>query len=156
MTIKSILYASNSNNEFSPSQLEELEALAYESNLILGVSGYLYFENGIFIQYIEGPAPVLDELFARISADQRHEVFKSVVEETLSERRFPSWSMRWLTKNQLTEIKLENLIIDQMKIMCDLGNNGPDFTSSAMRIVDSISRQQNKLPTSSAAPRTSH
>lgn len=154
--MKSILYASNSTVEFLPTQLEALETEAYESNLILGISGYLYFEDSTFIQYIEGPDRALDELFARISADQRHRIIRSVVEEKISGRRFASWSMRWLTNEELTEIKLENLIIDQMKIMNDLGAKGPDFSQSAMRIVDSLSTQQNKLSASSSAARPAH
>jgi len=148
MTLTSILYASNADQPFDQASLSSLENLAYSNNLMLGVSGYLYYDNGVFIQYIEGPTEVLEELFVEIQKDKRHKVFRILTEENLSKRRFPEWSMRWLQANELSALQLENVVIDQMRIMSALGDDGPDFAKTAFRAVDSLASRQSAIHSS--------
>lgn len=47
----------------------------------------------MYIQLIEGPDDAIDDLFARISADDRHTEIKLEVAEPIKERMFPEWEM---------------------------------------------------------------
>ncbi|WP_197466068.1 BLUF domain-containing protein, partial [Oleiphilus sp. HI0080] len=113
---------------------------ASKNNLVLDISGYLYFEKGTFLQYIEGPADALECLFNKITLDERHKIYRHISDTKLTERRFPDWSMQWLTNAYLAEIRLENILIDQLDIMQKLGGAGPDFSETAFRLVNSLAR----------------
>lgn len=58
-----------------------------------GITGVLLYLDGNFLQYIEGPRPAMDVLFAHIRRDSRHRRIL-VLEEGARERRvFSAWSM---------------------------------------------------------------
>ncbi len=146
MHLKSVLYVSTALKSFTPKELEDLEAIAYSNNLMLNLSGYLYFAKGTFVQYIEGPEENLDALFSRICSDDRHTVVRWISEEDIENRRFPNWSMRMLRTNDLVQINLETLLIDQIKIMRDFHVDEPDFSKMAFRVVDKLATSRAAIP----------
>lgn len=57
------------------------------------ITGALICRRDIYLQLIEGPAPAIDALYARILADDRHANVELLLTEGLGERMFPAWAM---------------------------------------------------------------
>jgi Sensors of blue-light using FAD len=58
-----------------------------------GITGALLYQEGRFIQIIEGPEEILRERFAIISSDSRHRRVRVLREKTIVDRQFPEWTM---------------------------------------------------------------
>lgn len=112
--MRGVVYVSEALVYFDNMALESLAAESAALNFERGVTGYLYFEKDRFVQYIEGDEDTVDELMDVIARDTRHRVLHSVTEDDLSERRFPSWHMRQLRRNELVQVKLEHLLTDYL------------------------------------------
>jgi hypothetical protein len=76
-------------------QAELLTALAQfrARNLERGITGMLLHCNGTFMQVLEGPAEVVDELLARIARDPRHHGYMQLLRRPIRSREFDGWSM---------------------------------------------------------------
>ena len=62
-------------------------------NAAHGITGVLCQGQGTYMQVLEGERNTLDELYARIQADKRHQnvVLRQI--ETITRRRYAKWSM---------------------------------------------------------------
>ena len=58
-----------------------------------GITGLLLYQEGHFLQYIEGEPEIVRAVYARISQDRRHHNVFLLNEEILLQRQFPEWSM---------------------------------------------------------------
>ena len=101
--MRAIVYISQETQPFTPQDLRELLEVAISKNRESGVTGYLHYESGFFLQYIEGDADPLAETMERISADNRHTIFYRAEDEDVQERRFPDWYMRWEDRDDATD-----------------------------------------------------
>lgn len=106
-----LVYVSDDTLGFDDSQLYQLAEDAGLANARNGITGYLYHEKKSFLQYIEGEAAAIDHLIEKIVADARHQVLATIRSEELKERRFPNWSMEYLSKSHAAEIRMENLLM---------------------------------------------
>lgn len=82
---------------------EDVQAIAAQSrinNHDLGVTGFLVYRPGRFSQVLEGPPDVVTELFAKIALDPRHEQCVMVGMREVMTRRFPVWSMGYVSVQQ--------------------------------------------------------
>lgn len=89
----SIVYSSRASAEVAEDDLAAILAASRRNNERLGLTGMLLFRQGRFIQIIEGPAAALRERMAIIVRDDRHTDLATLLEESIEERLFPSWSM---------------------------------------------------------------
>ena len=108
--MKSLVYLSESLTEFSDSDVEELAHYSCLFNRQIQVTGYLYFSESRFIQYLEGEASDVDKVMKLISQDPRHEILYQVELNNVEDRLFPSWSMRHVRKPDRINCILEHLI----------------------------------------------
>lgn len=116
LSMRALVYRSQQKHRFSQRELNELVAHAAAKNQRLGVTGYLCYRQGLFLQYLEGPAEALEDLMHVISQDPRHEVEMTVwIDEALDDRRFPDWSMRNLTLEG-QDIELEDVILQSLRL----------------------------------------
>lgn len=104
-----ITYVSEEKEPFSPDDLEALAANAEQHNSQADITGYLFYEGGRFIQYIEGPESAMADLMARIEKDPRHTILKQDSDNTLEDRRFKNWSMKLFSAEEWGLIKLEHV-----------------------------------------------
>ncbi|MCB0323462.1 MAG: BLUF domain-containing protein [Bdellovibrionales bacterium] len=102
-----VAYSSVACRSFSEAELFELSQQAAARNLLLEVTGYLHFKAGTFFQYLEGQSGSVADLMESIRRDPRHKVVNEVDLGLLTERAFPSWSMRYLPQHQLVELSLD-------------------------------------------------
>jgi hypothetical protein len=88
-----LLYRSQATTPLTPEQLHELVQRARRANAAAQITGLLLYADGHFVQLLEGPADKVQELYARISRDPRHQQIGLVSMGLLPSRQFAEWSM---------------------------------------------------------------
>ena len=89
----SLTYISTASTSFSDGDLATLLMNSRANNRRLGLTGYLMHKQGRFIQVLEGPEDTVQQRYALIAADPRHTDTSVLARETITERRFGSWTM---------------------------------------------------------------
>lgn len=90
--MKQIIYRSQPFG-FDDSVLAGILVRARANNLRDDITGALLCRHDLYLQLIEGPATMIDALFARISRDDRHSDIQLLLTGIVGERMFPQWSM---------------------------------------------------------------
>ena len=88
-----LVYASSAVELFNEKALHDLLEVCHHNNAKLDITGLLLYHDGSFIQAIEGPEKAVQGLYQKIKRDPRHKDIFTLVEQPVSERNFPSWSM---------------------------------------------------------------
>ena len=91
-----IMYMSTSSGRISSGDLKSLLEPARRNNADLGVTGFLLYKDGNFLQVLEGSSAVVDELFFKISLDRRHRNVTRFFRDPILERNIPDWTMGFL------------------------------------------------------------
>lgn len=89
-----LAYASRASTKVRRPTVIRLAADAATHNLKSGISGVLFSRNGIFLQWLEGPADEVCALMSRISADRRHRDVSILSAGWIPARRFSRWPMQ--------------------------------------------------------------
>lgn len=74
--------------------LTQILASAISHNQTHDITGVLFFDNGKFIQILEGTKQELNALLERIKLDTRHKNFKLLMDEPIDKREIQDWSMK--------------------------------------------------------------
>jgi Sensors of blue-light using FAD len=74
-------------------ELGEIFSTARSSNKKLGVTGALLITDEEFVQTLEGPEPVVRELYTKIYKEKRHEHLEVLESGDVSGRVFGRWAM---------------------------------------------------------------
>ncbi|WP_372645401.1 BLUF domain-containing protein [Ancylomarina sp.] len=88
-----IVYLSYSVKELSESELNSLLATIRRKNEVQNITGLLLYNDEAFIQVIEGNRETIHQIFDLISKDSRHSNIVKLLEEPITKRAFPDWSM---------------------------------------------------------------
>lgn len=88
-----LIYVSSARDVLTDSQLEDILAVARRMNALHQITGMLAYWDGNFIQYIEGPAPEIDQLLRNLGGDPRHAGIIVMQRGTVAQRAFPEWTM---------------------------------------------------------------
>ncbi len=89
-----IVYTSSAVEDFSFTDIEQLLLGARRRNRALGVSGMLVFHDRTFLQALEGEQRAVNEIFAMIASDQRHQDIEILHRGPgFDQRLFGEWSM---------------------------------------------------------------
>ena len=101
-----LVYVSSAVKPFSESELIDLLSKSREKNAQKDITGILLYNDGNFMQILEGEEAAVLQLYDIISHDQRHHGMVVLVAEQTSETIFGEWSMafRNLTNKQIHEI----------------------------------------------------
>jgi hypothetical protein len=102
----SIVYVSAAVAPFSEEQLSELLAKSQSNNAAAGLTGVLLYRDGQFMQALEGEDAVVRSVYETVAADDRHDQVRTILEEQITERRFPQWTMgfRLVTDDSIRDI----------------------------------------------------
>lgn len=93
MSLTQIIYSSKPFG-FDASTLDDILTVSRRNNIRDGITGTLICRADLFLQLIEGPDAVLQALYARITADDRHMDIDCFISRVATERMFPKWAMR--------------------------------------------------------------
>ena len=96
MALIQLCYASAALTRFNQDDLNQLLSKARNKNQSLGISGLLLFHDGSFLQFLEGPAEAVQELYNTIEADKRHGEVKLVMRREIEARNFGDWKMGFM------------------------------------------------------------
>ncbi|MCU0662943.1 MAG: BLUF domain-containing protein [Myxococcota bacterium] len=106
--MKRIRYVSQFSQEMSEEAIGDLATRASHRNSQLGITGFLLTSGRLFFQVLEGPDSQVDGLFEDIVADPRHkDVLLLDTELEITQRFFPSWSMRPFDLDHHADARLE-------------------------------------------------
>jgi hypothetical protein len=113
----SLVYVSSGSRPFSDADLVELLKKAREKNTRLKITGMLLYKNGLFVQVLEGPDDPVRQLFATISADNRHRGTSCLQERQIEKRQFADWKMAFqvLDDPALTRIEGYSEFLDELE-----------------------------------------
>lgn len=87
------IYVSQAASDLEKSDIQEIVTHAREFNLAHAITGCLIYENGFFMQLIEGRKTSIDLLMQKISHDKRHTDVKTIMKGYFDRRLFSEWNM---------------------------------------------------------------
>ena len=88
-----LVYRSKATHPFSCRHLFLLLSRLAPANRKMGVTGWLFYHEEHFFEYVEGPAGALDGIWSRIHSDPRHRDIELLRRSRVESRRFGGWSM---------------------------------------------------------------
>ena len=97
MSIHRLIYCSRAAKTQEPQSLDDILAEAETKNRRDGITGFLCFGNGWFLQVVEGERSALSRLYARICRDDRHGGLDIIGFSEAEHRSFHDWSMNYMT-----------------------------------------------------------
>jgi hypothetical protein len=102
----SIVYVSAAVTPFTEEDLAALLAESRVNNAAAGVTGMLLYRDGQFMQALEGEEAGVRSIYDIVTADERHDQIRTILEEQITTRRFPQWTMgfRLLTDDSIRGI----------------------------------------------------
>lgn len=92
-TLVRLLYKSQATHRLGNLYLFLLLSRAREANERAGITGHLVYDDGVFVQCIEGPQHAIDALWVRIQLDECHHSIELLHRSAVTHRQFPQWSM---------------------------------------------------------------
>lgn len=94
------LYRSVARADLTGSDLHDILRQARQRNQSLGLTGCLHYEDGMFFQWLEGPADGLRRVVASLVHDDRHQRLDVLDQGVLDHRRFQDWRMRFSDRDR--------------------------------------------------------
>ncbi len=95
-----LTYQSDASAPPSDTELNALVAQARLRNQSVGVTGMLLYEDGRFLQTLEGPPMGLSEIWASIQQDERHQNIELLSEHYVEGRLFSDWDLLLYSKRE--------------------------------------------------------
>lgn len=95
-----VLYRSTARAGLDGSAMQDILRTARHRNQTLGLTGCLHHEDGLFFQWLEGPADGLRKVVASLMDDDRHRDFEILDQGALDHRRFQDWRMRFSDRDR--------------------------------------------------------
>jgi hypothetical protein len=87
------IYSSIATPLFRDDDVEQLLARARAANAQADVTGILLYVDRGFFQVLEGHPLRIEQVFAKIGADPRHESVTQIISEPIVRRAFGQWTM---------------------------------------------------------------
>ena len=106
--LKTICYISDSMNNESLKNLEDLYLKARTNNSKNNITGILIYLDRNFLQVLEGEEEIVDDTFKKISTDSRHKNIFNIIDTTTEQRIFEDYNFGFTTINDKKE--LTNLV----------------------------------------------
>ena len=92
-----------------PLDLKDILRVSRHNNERLEMTGALCFIEGVYFQYLEGETVQLQDLYKRITHDDRHQEPRLLERSRITERLFQNWSMALVTWNAQTQRLFETV-----------------------------------------------
>lgn len=129
--LRSVLYRSRATTQ-CPSQAEkDILRSSKLHNPNMDVTGYLVRTPEHYVQVLEGPADVLDDLLDIIRRDERHHDFEMLRDIEVSQRSFGNWSMGYHPIASKTLVEFPN----RAETACKLAQQLIDFMENIANTV---------------------
>ena len=117
MTTFRLIYTSRNMMRGEPEQVEQEIAsildISRRNNASVDVGGVLLFNNGCFLQVLEGPLELVTSTFERIQCDRRHADVVILEAGEVAERLFADWSMAFVGSNVTDSARYQGLSLNR-------------------------------------------
>ncbi|MBT8178629.1 MAG: BLUF domain-containing protein [Eudoraea sp.] len=123
-----LTYRSRATQEISTEDIIDILRKSQSNNADKEITGCLVFNEGYFVQLLEGEKGDVQERFNVIEVDKRHDTIDILSEGESLERQFEDWTMAYLKLPDEAENKLENQVKSDLKALKEAPEN-PNFTS---------------------------
>lgn len=110
MSLRQLIYLSQSTRKMEKDALAALWQQAKANNAAIDVTGSLFYNGGWFMQVLEGPAGTLASLYDKIARDPRHHDLRLLYNEPADFRTFVRWTMNMTNLEERQADKYEELI----------------------------------------------
>lgn len=97
-----IVYVSTARQLLKNEELEELLEKSNRKNPGIGITGILLYQDGNFMQLIEGPKSAAYMLYEKIQRDPLHLGIITLLEQPIEKRLFAKWAMKFRKIGELT------------------------------------------------------
>lgn len=121
-----LIYTSYATGTVTPEMLEDILATSIARNAHAGITGFLHYESGRFLQCLEGASDALDDLMTRIGRDPRHRDIDVRGPIEVEARRFSDWAMGLTDDSVFTfydfmgaDARGATFDASRMEILCD-------------------------------------
>ena len=91
--LTAVVYRSQAAYPMGARDLDQLLAGARAFNEKAEISGALLHDQGVFLQYFEGPRDSVDRVYARIHRSHEHERLVELLNQPIDTRQFSRWHM---------------------------------------------------------------
>lgn len=99
--LKRIKYISRASRPMTAEEVARLREVSVRNNVKTDITGILIELKGLFFQVMEGPSEAVDQLYERISRDDRHtEMLLLSSSDAVPTRMFPDWAMKTIKLNE--------------------------------------------------------
>ena len=105
-----LIYVSSAVGVLPAHALDRILLRARVSNGATGITGFLLFHNGTFLQCLEGPPAGVLSLMDRIRRDRRHSNVVVLESVAISERTFGASAMGYVAARNLTAPQREAFV----------------------------------------------
>jgi len=140
--IDQLIYISSATNPMSEDELLPMLEKARIKNQSLNISGMLVYNDGAFIQVLEGPPEAVTTLYQTITEDSRHKNCITLLRQKIPVRAFEGWFMAFRSTNP----KEVEEIIGYIDFF---GNNPvPHHGAAAYRLLTNFRNNLNRQPIS--------
>jgi hypothetical protein len=129
-----IVYASQSDSAVDDKEIQIILKQSQASNRMNRITGYLVYDQGIFVQYIEGPKSNVKKLYEKISQDLRHHSVTLLAEGASDKRLFIGWTMGYQKLNRNNLVRLAGYD-REMKNMFEKYINNPELCLSFFELM---------------------
>lgn len=96
-----VIYVSQSMKDMGTVELKKILKQANQFNSKNGITGFLIYNHGYFMQILEGREALVNELLEKIAQDERHTNMRVVISSYRLQRLFPDWSMGFWNMDQV-------------------------------------------------------
>jgi hypothetical protein len=121
-----IVYLSTAVKPPNHDDLTALLQQCRDSNHKSGITGILVYQQGTFMQMLEGDKQAVLELYHRISRDSRHTAVHTVLEGEIGQRNFADWSMGFVNMDKTGGLPAYGDFIDENLVLRSFSDDAQD------------------------------
>ncbi|MCF7700498.1 BLUF domain-containing protein [Loktanella sp. M215] len=131
-----LLYRSKALVPTPSEAVREIVSLSVIRNAATDLTGFLHAEDGMFIQYLEGPSLALWALYDHLHHDARHRNLTLLAEGTIKRRRFHDWRMGYSARSVMCFADFLNDIYGRSRPEDANGNEALIFLMAVCQRID--------------------
>ena len=98
--LKQVIYVSE-KTDLTDDALTNIFDISHKNNPEKSITGCLLIGSNSYLQFLEGPGLAVETLYSKIKIDSRHKNVKKLHDQSVDERLFSSWSMKFTPFNNL-------------------------------------------------------
>ncbi|MEM8791897.1 MAG: BLUF domain-containing protein [Pseudomonadota bacterium] len=128
-----LVYISKSTVSPVSQAVSEIARKSLSRNMQLGVTGFLYFDDAVFLQELEGVRSDVEWLYNKIATDNRHSDVRTLLKQDAETRVFGEWSMAFFDGNATDNAFRNSYTLEDIDNLTE--SDGPEL----LRILREIS-----------------